>query len=144
MLTLNGSAKPSMVALAPEVTSQVDCGVPCCWFSHATGLAHEEESCAAAEDADAAGARAVRAQAATRAMTAIRPRNRLGLRIAMRAIALPDFARAAALLTIPLSLPAPGRQMRRCRSALKSTPSALVEGVQPDAFPIRRAGAQSG
>ena len=101
-LTLNGSAKPSMVLLE-LVMSQVDCGVPCFWFSHATGFAHEdeEESCAAAADADAAGARIVRAQAVKRAMAAMNPRNRLELRIAMRAIGFLDFAHAVALLTVP-------------------------------------------
>lgn len=105
MLTLNGSAKPSMLLLA-LVMSQVDCGVPCCWFSHATGLPHEEESCSAAEDADAAGAYTARAPAAIRAMAAIRPRNRLERTIAIRAIGLLDFAHATALLTIPPLHPA--------------------------------------
>jgi hypothetical protein len=64
-------------------------------------------------------------------MTAIRPRNRLGFRIAIRAIGRPAFARATALLKIPP--PHLAGEMHRRSSALQGTPSALAEGVQPDA-----------
>src|SRR5215831_3422933 len=53
MLTLNGSAKPSMLVLG-VVTSQTDCGVPGSWFSHAMGLA-QVASAGAAEGTTSSG-----------------------------------------------------------------------------------------
>src|SRR5215469_3356515 len=53
-LTLNGSAKPSIVVLRLG-TSQTDCGVPVSWFSHTTGFPQAASAGAAGEtDSDAA------------------------------------------------------------------------------------------
>ena len=84
-----------------EPTSHSDCGVPGCWFSHTIGLAHEAGALMVAEDADALGARAVRAQAmSTETVMAIKLSHRFRPRILIRANGVADFERAAPLFTV--------------------------------------------
>jgi hypothetical protein len=90
------------MAVLGLVTSHTDCGVPGNWFSHATGLAHDEDVDTAVAEAAAAGVQTVRAHNMTTApMAAAMFRHRLGSRILNRAIGALDLARAATLITAP-------------------------------------------
>src|SRR5580693_7117919 len=76
-LTLNGSAKPWMVAPSPLLTSQSDWGVPGSSFSQTIGFAHDAACAASSPVVKAAGTAVMRPAAiATTAGTAIQRRSR--------------------------------------------------------------------
>src|SRR5215469_1439280 len=90
------------MAVLGLVTSQTDCGVPGCWFSHATGLAHDGEACAAAEEADTTCAcPTTRAQVMATAVAAtIERRCRLRPRAPKRAAGVLHFGCARTSFTV--------------------------------------------
>src|SRR5215469_14557736 len=83
-LTLNGSAKPSIVVLGLG-TSQTDCGVPRCWFSHTTGLPQAARAGAAGETDRDAPTKSSTSGTARRRSSRERTRSLAPARIPLRA-----------------------------------------------------------
>src|SRR5215470_6285807 len=83
-LTLNGSAKPSIVLLGLG-TSQTDCGVPDNWFSHPMGLPQAASAGAAGETDSDPPTKSSTSGAASRRSSRGRTRSLAPARIPLRA-----------------------------------------------------------